>query len=64
MATAIAAIALVTPMRAQDGKATFVRACSSCHGETAGGGLGYWLRHETNPEAGHAVGMVGASGAD
>ena len=34
--------------------------CPLGTGETAGGGLGYWLRHETNPEAGHAVGMVGA----
>lgn len=34
--------------------------CPLGTGETAGGGLGYWLRHEAHPEAGHAIGMVGA----
>jgi len=34
--------------------------CPLGTGETAGGGLGYWLRHEANPEAVHAIGMVGA----
>jgi len=34
--------------------------CPLGTGETAGGGLGYWLRHETHPNAKHAIGMVGA----
>lgn len=34
--------------------------CPLGNGETAGGGLGYWLRHEVNPNAVHAIGMVGA----
>lgn len=34
--------------------------CPLGTGETAGGGLGYWLRHEADPEAVHAIGMVGA----
>lgn len=34
--------------------------CPLGTGETAGGGLGYWLRHESHPDARHAIGMVGA----
>ena len=39
VATAVAAVALITPIRAQDGKAVYSRACASCHGDDAGGRL-------------------------